>query len=137
MREITEFELNEQAFVPAGDGEPAQWMLRRDLLANERRRERSHRWYEEDSVRHAVRLNRWKALIDEAARRGGEDVLTLPVLTHDEFKRVLTYHEFVELSQLQMTIDAYEQAACRDGRQAAIAADLEAGRYLTIDDDED
>ena len=66
------------------------------------------------------------------------------MLTHDEFKRVLTHDEYVELSQLQRTIDAYEQAACRDGRQDAIARDLEAGRYLTIpsgrfasDDDED
>ena len=33
MSEITEFELNEQAFVPAGDGEPAQWMLHREIRA--------------------------------------------------------------------------------------------------------
>ena len=137
MTEITEFELNEQVFVPTGDGEAAQWMLLRDLLANVRRRERSYRWYEENSVRHVLRVKRWKALIDEAARRGGEDVLTQPVLTHDEFKRVLTHDEYVELSQLQRAIDAYEQAACRDGRQDAIVRDLEAGRYLTIDDDED
>ena len=77
MTKITEFELNEPVFVPAGDGEPAEWIFLRDLLANERRRERSHRWYEENSVRHVLRLKRWKALIYEAAHRGGaEDVLT-------------------------------------------------------------
>jgi hypothetical protein len=44
---VTEFEMNEQAFVPAGDGEPAQWMRYGDLLADadKRRRRRHARWY--------------------------------------------------------------------------------------------
>ena len=31
----TEFEMNEQVFVPAGDGEPAQWKQKGDLQLGE------------------------------------------------------------------------------------------------------
>jgi hypothetical protein len=34
----TEFEMNEQVFVPAGDGAPPQWMRKGDLLLGEFKR---------------------------------------------------------------------------------------------------
>jgi hypothetical protein len=75
---------------------------------------------------------RWTALIDEVARRSG---IPRAEISPEDYSAVLTHDEFAEFSQLQAAIDAVERAACRDGRQEAIAADMEAGRYTTFAED--
>ena len=121
--------------VPAGDGEPAQWMRYGDLLADADKRRRQARWYEEDTCQHVRRLMRLKEISDEAARRSGISSDEIGREYFDFSSIVLTHDEFVESSQLQAAIDAFERAACRDGRQEAIASDMEAGRYTTIAED--
>ena len=75
---ITNFELDEQVFVPAGGGEPAQWKPRGDLTA-----EQIDRYLEGGDAalaRYGERIERWKAIGDEAKKRGFAGERTL-----DEF----------------------------------------------------
>lgn len=53
---VTDFEWNEQVFVPAGDGEPAGWKLMRDLTVGEFGRHSQGRTDAADRQAERVRL---------------------------------------------------------------------------------
>jgi hypothetical protein len=118
---VTEFELNEQVFVPAGDGEPAKWMRKGALDPNafKRNSEYQGQRYEEQGQR----LNRKIALIDEAKRRMG--------LTDVPLEEVLfSEDEIAEIAALDMAMAAFTKEF--DKHEAARDADIAAGRYWTI-----
>ncbi len=119
---ITEFEMNEQVFVPAGDGELAKWMQRGDLRPGEF--ERYNQGKHEAVVEYQGRVERYRALANEAIRRKGGDHVT-PAM-------VFTSEEMAEWSQLGMVLEA--QGREIDKREAAIAKDIAAGRYWTLED---
>ncbi len=117
---VTDFEWNETVFVPAGDGEPAQWKPFRDLTVDEFAR---HAQGLVDAAdQNLERVRRYRALVDEAGRRlGGRN---------GHASSVLSREEMAELSALLMTTDAWEREF--DRRQAAIDRDMAAGRYRVM-----
>jgi hypothetical protein len=66
---MTEFELAEQVFVPAGDGEPAQWKTKGDLRLLEIKRYMRGR--QEALDLQAERIRRYGELADRAEQQGG------------------------------------------------------------------
>ena len=118
---ITAFEMDETVFVPAGDGQPAQWKPRRDLMVGEFKRYTDHAVSE--TTLHIERTHRYCALAEEAERRcaGRRDTPVADVMTSEEMS---------ELSSLKMTLDAYQREF--DRRQAAIERDIAAGDYVTL-----
>jgi hypothetical protein len=108
---VTEFELAEEVFVPAGDGEPAQWKTKGDLRLLEIERYMRGRTEALDLQRERVR--RYGALVDLAKQQGG-----------------LTREDHDELTALQLTIDAEQREQTR--RQAAIDRDKAASGYWTL-----
>ncbi len=110
---MTEWQMNEQVFVPAGDGAPAQWKRMGSLTAGEFGRHVE--WHEDEHKKTDERMDRRLALIAEARRRAGCNDVT-----------ILTPEEFDELVGLHMTIDATMREVGK--RQAAIDRDISAGR---------
>jgi hypothetical protein len=117
---VTDFELAEEVFVPAGDGEPAQWKPRGDLTAGQI--ERYLEGGTAERARHGERIERWKAIGAEAKKRGFQGERTL-----DEF---LSPPEVDEFTALDMAIDAHDTAFAK--RRAAIDRDIAAGRYRVL-----
>jgi hypothetical protein len=107
---ITEFEINEQVRVPAGDGKPEQWKRMGDLTVNEFGRYALGRKAEADQQ--MARTQRYAALVEEADRQA------------------LSTEELEDLVALKRLLDAQEKA--QDRRQAAIDRDIEAGRFLRM-----
>lgn len=103
----TEFEMNEQVFVPAGDGEPAKWMRKGDLHVDEMARYVEH--LRASANLQMERATRYCELLEEA---------------------VVDEGEMAELAALKLVLDAQERE--QDRRQAAIDRDIAAGRYWVI-----
>jgi len=116
---ITEFELEEQVFVPAGDGEPAQWKTKGDLNLAEAQRH-SH-WACAQADLHLERLRRYYALIDGAKAVG---------LPSAPISLLLDEEEMAELTALKLTLDVQERE--HDRRPALIDRDIAAGKFITI-----
>jgi hypothetical protein len=118
---ITEFEMNEQVFVPAGDGDPARWKRKADLLPDEgfRHAQGVH----EAAVQFGIRVDRHRALLDESIRRatGLDDVPMGALLTEEEMD---------EFSSLHLAIEAQNRVIER--REAAIDRDIAIRRYWVI-----
>jgi len=112
---ITQFELDELVFVPAGDGERAQRKRFGSLTREETAR--YERGQDEAHARFEARYARRDALV--AKRRAG-----LVPLSHAEAEEL--FH--LEDEQLGW-------AAANDKRKAAIAADRAAGRFFRMGDD--
>jgi hypothetical protein len=113
--------MNEQVFVPAGDGEPAKWKRKADLLLDEGRRHAQG--VHEAAVQFGNRVDRHRALLDEAIRRAdGRDDVPMGVL--------LTGEEMAELSALDLALEAQNRVIKR--RQAAIDRDIAIRRYWVI-----
>jgi hypothetical protein len=110
---VTEFELGEQVFVPAGDGAPAQWKMKGDLTVAE-------------FARHAQELRTAAALQMERAER----YATLVEKVASLGPRGLSDEEIRELKTLKMTLDAQERK--QDRRQAAIDRDKAARGFWTL-----
>jgi hypothetical protein len=117
----TDFELNERVFVPAGDGAPAQWKVKGELMVGEFGR--YARGLGEAAALQTKRAKRYSELIEEAARRAGGDC-------SKSIRSLLTHDELAELTALKLTLDATERE--QDRRQAAIDRDIDAGRYRVI-----
>jgi hypothetical protein len=117
----TDFELNEQVFVPAGDGAPAQWKAKGELRLDEFKRHVDHAIAE--AALQTTRATRYSELIEDARRRarGVDEIAIASALTPDEM---------AELNTLKLTLDAMERE--QDRRQAAIDRDIAAGRYRVI-----
>jgi hypothetical protein len=107
MRRITEFEINEQVFVPAGDGEAAQWKRWGDLKPSEF--SRNVQGEGEALERLRERTERFSALINEV-RQGTID-----------------RDGHAELNHLEMTLGAARRE--HERRRAAIDRDAAAGRF--------
>jgi len=120
-RIITEFEMNEQVFVPAGDGEPAKWMRFGDLTLSEL--ERCDEFDEGEDRKTLERFARRKALMNESRRRIGAGMGVI-------LGEVMTAEEMAELEGLTMTLGTTMRAV--DKRREAIARDITAGRYRTM-----
>jgi hypothetical protein len=116
---FTNFEMEEQVFIPAGDGEPAQWKPKRDLTVGEFAR--YVQGLKDAADQQMERTRRYVALVHEAKQRAGGrgDVPISTALNRDEL---------AELKTLQMTLAAQERE--QDRRQAAIDRDKAAGRYF-------
>lgn len=104
----TDFELNEQVFVPAGDGAPSQWKRKADLLFGEFDRHVQH--FQAAADLQMERTTRYCELLEQAPKVSDE--------------------EMVELAALKQILDA--QAREQDRRQAAIDRDIAAGRYRVL-----
>jgi hypothetical protein len=107
---IAEFELNQQVFVPVGNGAPEQWKRKGDLTPEEWGR---HLKGEKDAVNQAQeRVRRFDALIGKAHRRAGS-------YGHEAVKPedFLNSEEMAELSRLQMTFNATFNARLREQRK--------------------
>jgi hypothetical protein len=118
---VTDFEMNETVFVPAGDGQPAQMKPRGDLTIGEFKRHTDHAFSE--TALHMERTRRYCALIEEATRRCGGRLDT-PLVD------VMTSEEMSELSSLKMALDAYQREF--DRQKAMIERDIAAGDYVTL-----
>jgi hypothetical protein len=117
----TDFELNEQVFVPASDGAPAQWKPKADLLVGEFARHVE--WLKVETDLQGERVRRYIAIRDQAERRCGGNHAA-------RFSDVLTREEIDEYWTLKRTLDAQERE--QDRRQAAIDRDIAAGRYRVL-----
>ena len=117
----TEFEMNEQVFVPAGDGEPAQWKRKGDLQLDEL--QRYAQGVQDAAERQMERAKRYGALLDEVLRRAGgnEEAVSESLLSREEVS---------ELGRLDMIFGATGRE--QDRRRAAIARDIAAGRYRAL-----
>jgi hypothetical protein len=114
---ITDFEMEEEVFVPKNDREPARWKRKGDLQLDEfARYVQSLR---DASDQRMARTVRYAGIVKEARRRGGRDKTLL--------SDVLTDQEVTELLTLKMTLDAQEREEA--SRDAAINRDLAAGRF--------
>lgn len=117
---VTEYEMNETVFVPAGDGEPAQWKPFKELRRAEF--DRYVQGDEEVDELHLKRLQRQRDLIDKCKEAGG--------LPNTPISQWLDEDEMAELIELQMTIEAQQRE--QDRRQAAIDRDIAAGRFFRL-----
>ena len=117
----TEFELNEQIFVPAGDGKAAKWMRKADLHVDEMERYVQGLTAGIDQQRE--RLVRVGALIDKAKQKcGGRHGVP--------FGDLLSPEEIAEMTMLEMATAATDRSYAR--RKAAIDKDIAAGRYHVL-----
>ncbi len=114
---VTDYELNAQVFVPAGDGAPAQWKVNGDLLPGEFARHVQH--LQAEAELHGKRFARYKELIEKGRRASAKPDTLL-----------LDGDERAEFIALQRTLDAMERE--QDRRQAAIDRDIAAGRYRVL-----
>jgi hypothetical protein len=113
----TDFELDEQVFVPAGDGAPAQWKPKGELLVDEMRRHVQH--VQAEAELHGKRFARYEELIEK-----GRKASTAPDTL------MLDKDEMAEFIALKRTLDAMGREIER--RQAAIDRDIAAGRYRVL-----
>jgi hypothetical protein len=121
---VTQYELDEEVFVPAGDGEPAQCKRMGDLTLGEHARYAERQRIESEQF--TAECEREIAWIDEARRRLemrglGPDTPTRMLLTDDEW---------IEVQMLRAKTKA--RSDVWDRRQAAIERDIAAGRCFKL-----
>lgn len=117
---VTEFELAEEVFVPAGDGEPSRWKRLGDLNPAEFARHAQER--RAAAIRQMERAERYTVLVERAACAA--EVRNLPLAS------VLSAEDIAELTALKMTLQAEQRE--QDRRQAAIDRDIETKGYWTL-----